>query len=72
MPRMNNETKLVFALEHIAHLEDLIKDNEWEAFLTHSLIEMKVEFERQLSNERARKDRVTITAKDGKLNTKVN
>ena len=72
MPRMNNETKLVFALEHIAHLEDLIKDNEWEAFLTHSLIEMKVEFERQLSNERARKDRVTITTKDGKLNTKVN
>ena len=72
MPRMNNETKLVFALEHIAHLEDLIKDNEWEAFLTHTLIEMKVEFERQLSNERARKDRVTITAKDGKLNTKVN
>ena len=69
---MNNQTKLVFALEHIAHLEDLIKDNEWEAFLTHSLIEMKVEFERQLSNERARKDRVTITAKDGKLNTKVN
>ena len=54
---MNNETKLVFALEHIAHLEDLIKDNEWEAFLNHSLIEMKVEFERQLSNERARKSR---------------
>ena len=54
---MNNETKLVFALEHIAHLEDLIEDNEWEAFLTHSLIEMKVEFERQLSNERARKSR---------------
>ena len=25
--RMNQETKLVFALEHIAHLEDLIKDN---------------------------------------------
>tara|TARA_B100000287_G_scaffold280162_1_gene264031 strand:- start:122 stop:292 length:171 start_codon:yes stop_codon:yes gene_type:complete len=56
---MNNETKLVFALEHIAHLEDLIKDNEWEAFLTHSLIEMKVEFERQLSNERSRKERKT-------------
>ena len=57
MPRMNNETKLVFALEHIAHLEDLIKDNEWEAFLTHSLCEMKFEFERQLTNERARKEK---------------
>ena len=52
---MNNETKLVFALEHIAHLEDLIEDNEWEDFLNHSLMEMKFEFERQLSNERARK-----------------
>ena len=50
MPRMNNQTKLVFALEHIAHLEDLIKDNEWEAFLSHSLISMKIEFERQLHN----------------------
>ena len=45
---MNNQTKLVFALEHIAHLEDLIKDNEWEAFLSHSLTSMKIEFERQL------------------------
>ena len=50
MPRMNNQTKLVFALEHIAHLEDLIKDNEWEPFLNHSLISMKIEFERQLHN----------------------
>ncbi len=57
MPRMNNETKLVFALEHIAHLEDLIKDNEWEAFLAHDLIHIKIELERQLKNERSRKER---------------
>ena len=50
MPRMNNQTKLVFALEHIAHLEDLIKDNEWEAFLAHDLTHLKIEFERQLHN----------------------
>ena len=25
MPRMNNETKLLFAIEHILHLEDLIE-----------------------------------------------
>ena len=31
--RMNNETKITFALEHIAHLEDLIKDNIDEAIL---------------------------------------
>ena len=54
---MNNETKLVFALEHIAHLEDLIVDNEWEAFLAHDLIHMKIEFERQLHNEQERKKR---------------
>ena len=57
MPQMNQETKLVFALEHIAHLEDLIVDNEWEAFLSHDLTHLKIEFERQLCNERARKNR---------------
>jgi len=58
MPRMNDETKLVFALEHIAHLEDLIKDNEWESFLIRPLTTLKFEFERQLKNEKARKQRV--------------
>ena len=31
--RMNNQTKLVFALEHVAHLHDLIEDNECEHYL---------------------------------------
>ena len=53
--RMNNETKLVFALEHIAHLEDLIKGNEYEHYLNDSLTTMKYEFERQLKNEQHRK-----------------
>jgi len=57
---MNNETKLLFALEHIAHLEDLIEDNEWELFLIQPLSTMKFEFERQLDNERARKTKKTI------------
>ena len=52
---MNNETKLVFALEHIAHLEDLIKGNDWEEFLIQPLTTMKFEFERQLRNEKDRK-----------------
>ena len=51
MPRMNNETKLVFALEHVAHLEDLIEGNEWEQYLSQNLSTMKYEFERQLSLE---------------------
>ena len=52
---MNLETKLVFALEHVAHLEDLIEDNEYEQYLSQSLATMKYEFERQLYNEKHRK-----------------
>ncbi len=52
---MNNETKLVFALEHIAHLEDLIEGNEWESFLVQPLSTMKYEFERQLRNEQLKR-----------------
>ena len=59
--RMNNETKLIFALEHIAHLEDLIEGNEWESFLVQPLTTMKFEFERQLDNERSRKGKKTKT-----------
>ena len=51
---MNLETKLVFALEHVAHLEDLIVDNEWETYLAQSLSTMKYEFERQLNLEQHR------------------
>ena len=47
--RMNNQTKLMFALEHIAHLEDLIEGNEWETYLSSNLITIKYELERQLS-----------------------
>ena len=48
--RMNQATKLMFALEHIAHLEDLIEGNEYEQYLSTSLSSMKYEFERQLNN----------------------
>ena len=40
MPRMNTQTKLVFALEHIAHLYDLIEDNEYQESLTVSLSDL--------------------------------
>ena len=52
---MNNETKLVFALEHVAHLEDLIEGNEYEDYLNDALTTMKYEFLRQLDNEQYRK-----------------
>ncbi len=47
--KMNDQTKLMFALEHIAHLEDLLKGNEWETYLSSNLITIKFELERQLS-----------------------
>ena len=53
--RMNNQTKLVFALEHVAHLHDLIEGNEWEHHLKQSLVSLEVELERQLHNEIERK-----------------
>ena len=53
--RMNNETKLVFALEHTAHLSDLIEGNEYEHHLRDALITLDVEFKRQLGLERDRK-----------------
>ena len=55
MPRMNQETKLVFALEHIAHLEDLIKDNIDEAILQAYLNDIKGMFERQLNKEQLKR-----------------
>ena len=56
MPRMNTQTKLVFALEHIAHLYDLIEDNEYQESLTASLSDLEFELERQLANELHKKN----------------
>ena len=53
--RMNNETKLVFPLEHVAHLHDLIEGNEYEHFLNDHLTSLEYEFERQLRLEQDRK-----------------
>ena len=53
--RMNNETKLVFALEHTAHLSDLIEGNEYEKHLRDMLSTLDIEFKRQLELERNRK-----------------
>ena len=52
---MNNQTKLVFALEHIAHLHDLIEDNEFERYLKDALLTLENEGERQLKLELERK-----------------
>ena len=48
--RMNDQTKLVFALEHVAHLHDLIEGNEWEDYLKGNLLTVEYELKRQLDN----------------------
>ena len=53
--RMNNETKLLFAIEHILHLEDLIEGNEWEKHLQSLLSTFKYEIQRQLHNEQIKR-----------------
>ena len=45
--RMNNQTKLLFALEHVARLEDLFIDMTDEALLAASLRDIKSVLERQ-------------------------
>ena len=49
--RMNQQTKLLFALEHIAHLEDLFEDLTDDALLQASLRDIKIILERQLTKE---------------------
>ena len=54
--KMNTQTKLVFALEHVAHLHDLIEDNEYQHYLNDALCTLEFELERQLANELHRKN----------------
>ena len=69
--RMNTETKLVFALEHVAHLHDLIKGNEYEHYLDQSLTSLEFELERQLANELHRKNPKLGERVQGKSNKEV-
>ena len=55
--RMNQETKLMYAMEHIAHLEDLFEDLTDEALLQASLRDIKLIVNRQLSYVKQRKIR---------------
>mgnify|MGYP000225778335 CR=1 FL=1 len=53
--RMNDQTKLVFALEHIDHLHDLIEGNYWEDYLRENLNSLEVVLESQLKDLYKRK-----------------
>ena len=54
--RMNQQTKLMFALEHIDHLYDLIEDNHWERYLRENLDSMEYILEAQLEETYKRKN----------------
>ena len=54
--RMNEETKLRFALEHIAHLSDLIEDNYWENYLRENLESLEYVLEAQLKYQISRRN----------------
>tara|TARA_B100000902_G_scaffold41938_1_gene49569 strand:- start:88 stop:264 length:177 start_codon:yes stop_codon:yes gene_type:complete len=54
---MNKETKLMLALEHIAHLEDLFEDLTDDALLQASLRDIKLILDRQIIQEKKRKIR---------------
>ena len=52
MPRMNRETELGFALEHVSHLEDYIHR---DSPLFFPLSTIKTQLEKELNSERNRK-----------------
>ena len=54
---MNKETKLMFALEHIAHLEDLFEELTDDALLQASLRDIKLILDRQIVQEKKKKIR---------------
>ena len=53
--RMIDQTKLVYALEHIDHLYDLIEGNYWEDYLAENLDSMSYVLESQLEELLKRK-----------------
>ena len=53
--RMNDHTKLVFAIEHILHLQDMIEENESEPYLASHLSSFKVEIERQIEVQESKR-----------------
>ena len=53
--RMNDQTKIVYALEHIAHLHALIEDNYWEGYLRENLDSIEYVLEAQLTDLYKRK-----------------
>jgi len=46
---MNQETKLLIALQQIDNISNLVRENNYEAFFTSHLLPVQYEIERQLT-----------------------
>ena len=46
--KLNDRTKLIFALNHLAHLHDHIEGNYWEDYLRENIESMEYVLEAQL------------------------
>tara|TARA_B100000927_G_C16366803_1_gene429779 strand:+ start:748 stop:909 length:162 start_codon:yes stop_codon:yes gene_type:complete len=46
--KLNDKTKLIFALNHLAHLHDHIEGNPWEDYLRENIESMEYVLEAQL------------------------
>lgn len=53
--KFNQQTKLMYIMEHLGAIEDLLKDNIDEALLAASLRDIKFILERQLQSINERK-----------------
>ena len=47
---MNDQMKMILALQQINNITELVKDNEYERFLCGHLMSLQIELERQLTN----------------------
>ena len=47
---MNDQMKMILALQQINNITELLKGNEYERFLYGHLISVRVELDRQLTN----------------------
>jgi len=52
---MNNQTKLILALQQIDNLTSLLEGNDWQKFLYSHLIPVQIELKRQLTLETVQK-----------------
>ncbi len=55
---MNQQTKLLLALQQIDNISNLVRENNYEAFFTSHLLPLKYEIERQLTLQNDRKETI--------------